>query len=205
MKASQHEDEELASEIQPFRHWLSGSVLNAGCGRRWLDLGPTSFRVDIDREFAVDIDVISDVHNLPFNSKCFDSILSIAVLEHTKYAWVVAQEFYRVLKVGGVAVVCIPFMQPIHGAPQDYVRFTGEGIRMLMEWAGFHVIQVRGVHSLGFTIEWILREILNEHRYWRYMLWPLRRTVFPLLRKGYIFPKPVLNMQSAFYIVADKR
>lgn len=198
------ENAELVQELMPYRHWLNGRILNAGCGKRFINLGKKSVRLDIDPVFATAVDLIADVHYLPFANSTFDSLVSVAVLEHTRYAWEVAREFMRVLKPGGVAVVAIPFMQPRHGEPDDYVRFTDTGIRALMEWAGFVVIEVRGVHTLGYTVEWLLREVLSERPMLRQVMYPLRRVIFPLLRKGQLLSQPVENLRSAYYVVARK-
>lgn len=199
-----HEDIELVQELSPYRHWLTGRILNAGCGKRFIDLGEDSVRLDIDPQFSVAADLLADVHCLPFANSTFDSVVSIAVLEHTRYAWDVAREFRRVLRPGGVAVVAIPFFQPLHGAPNDFVRFTGTGIHALMEWAGFEVLEVRGVHTLGYTVEWILREILRENRLLRRIMYPVRRTIFPPLRNGRLLRNNVESLRSAYYVVAQK-
>ena len=144
-------------------------------------------RLDVNSAFAVAIDVQADVHQLPFGECAFDSVVSIAVLEHTKYAWEVAREFHRVLKPEGIAVVAIPFLQPRHGAPEDYVRFTDTGIRALMEWGGFDVIDVQPVHTLGYTAEWVLREILNEHALLRHLMYPIRLNYIPATAQRTIF------------------
>jgi SAM-dependent methyltransferase len=198
------DDSELANELAPFRHWLHGHILNAGCGKRYINLGDDVVRLDVNPRFATAVDVIADVHHLPFADNTFDSIVSIAVLEHTRYSWEVAQEFYRVLKPGGTAVVAIPFMQPQHGVPQDFVRYTQQGICALMEWANFTVLEVKGVHSAGYTVEWFLRDLLKEYPRIRRMMWPVRRFVFPRLRQSKYLNHPVESIRSAYYVVARK-
>jgi SAM-dependent methyltransferase len=206
MMAKQHLpiDSGLEQELAPYRQWITGRVLNAGCGKRYVDLGADTLRIDINPAFAVAVDTIADLHHLPFAANTFNAVVSIAVLEHTRYAWEVAREFYRVLQPGGAAVVAIPFMQPRHGAPHDYVRFTDTGIRALMEWAGFEVVQVQGVHTLGYTLEWFMREILRDNTMLRRALYPLRQTLFPRLRDGRLLTQQVENLRSAYYVVARK-
>jgi len=48
--------------------------------------------------------VIGDAHFLPFQNECFDIIYSVAVLEHVKKPWIVADEMFRVLHPGGHVV-----------------------------------------------------------------------------------------------------
>ena len=196
--------EELESELAPFRQWIKGRVLNAGCGRRYVDLGEESIRLDFDPAFATAVDLQADVHFLPFADQTFDTVVSVAVLEHTRYAWEVAKEFHRVLQPGGFAIVVIPFIQPGHGVPQDFVRFSREGIQALMEWADFKVHSVHSMHPLGFNTEWILREIFIEYPLIKKFFWPIRRFMFPQMRRGKILGKHVEAVQSAYCVIAEK-
>lgn len=197
-------DQELLNEIEPFRFFLRGRMLNAGCGKRNINLNTDVVRLDINPDFAVNLDLVADIHFLPFATNSFDSLLSIAVLEHTKYAWDVVREFNRVLRPGGYAVVAIPFFQPQHGEPQDFVRFTKQGICALMEWGKFKVVDIQGVHSFGYTAEWIAREFLAIHPHWRHIFWPIRRFIFPLMRQGKLLREPVENMRSGYYVIGEK-
>ncbi|SRR6266498_1550817 len=198
------DDQELFDELRPFQHWLKGRILNAGCGKRNIEFNTNAVRLDINPSFASNLDLTADAHFLPFRDNSFDSILSVAVLEHTKYAWDVVREFNRVLRPGGYALIAIPFFQPQHGAPQDFVRFTQHGIRALMEWGKFKVIDVQGVHSFGYTAEWIAREFLITYPGWRHIFWPIRQFVFPFMRQGKLLSKPVENMRSGYYAVGEK-
>lgn len=198
------QDESLKAELTYYQPWIQGRVLNAGCGKRYINLGAQSFRLDVNPYFAVAIDVQADVHFLPFANNTFDTVVSIAVLEHTRYAWEVAKEFFRVLKPNGKAVIAIPFMQPAHGVPQDFVRFTEQGIQALMEWANFRVIEVKSTHSVGFNAEWAFREFLAAYPLANKISWPLRRWVFPRMREQLILTKHISAIQSAYYIVAEK-
>ncbi|MCC7208162.1 MAG: class I SAM-dependent methyltransferase [Anaerolineae bacterium] len=195
---------ELVNELRPYRQWINGKTLNAGCGKRFVNLGTETIRLDLNPRFASSVDVVADVHRLPFADNTFDTVLSIAVLEHTRFAWEVAREFHRVLRSGGTAIVAIPFMQPQHGAPNDFVRFTGEGIRALMEWAHFEVVLVRGCHSVGYVTEWFFRELTRENVLLRRLMLPIRRTVFPLMRQGKLMSHTIENLTSAYYVVARK-
>jgi SAM-dependent methyltransferase len=76
------------------------------------------------------VDVIADAHALPFPNEYFDGLLCNAVLEHTKQPWIVAKEIERVLKIGGVACVQVPFLEGVHDN-EDYFRFTLKGLKSL--------------------------------------------------------------------------
>jgi ubiquinone/menaquinone biosynthesis C-methylase UbiE len=85
------------------------------------------------------LDVIGDAHDLPFKSESFDIVYSIAVLEHVRWPWIVADEILRVLCRGGHVVLELPFLNVIHDE-RDYFRFTDKGIRALFDEKRFSVI-----------------------------------------------------------------
>jgi SAM-dependent methyltransferase len=68
-----------------------------------------------------------------------DIVYSIAVLEHVRKPWVVAEEIHRVLRPGGHVVVELPFLNVIHDE-HDYFRFTDKGIRSLFDERRFEPI-----------------------------------------------------------------
>jgi SAM-dependent methyltransferase len=62
----------------------------------------------------------------------FDYVISDQVLEHVEgNPQDVFDESLRLLKQGGIAVHTTCFMNPIHGYPSDFWRFTPECLRML--------------------------------------------------------------------------
>ncbi len=75
-----------------------------------------------------------DVLNLPFDDASFDAVVSDQVLEHVEGSPQGAiDETLRVLKPGGLLVHATCFINPIHGAPSDYWRFSPEGLSLLMK------------------------------------------------------------------------
>jgi SAM-dependent methyltransferase len=72
----------------------------------------------------------------------FDSVVCHQVLEHVKNPMAAAAELARVLKPGGLAVISIPHLSRRHELPHDYYRFTPEGLRHVLESAGFVVKDV---------------------------------------------------------------
>ena len=53
------------------------------------------------------------------------------MLEHVPYPMRVAAEIGRTLKPGGLAFIQVPFLENVHGWPDDYYRFTLRGLRVL--------------------------------------------------------------------------
>lgn len=114
--------------------------LGSGIGRfdKYLSKDLSILNLDIDPSVPR-LDVVADAHWLPFKIESFDIVYSIAVLEHVKKPWVVADEIYRVLRPGGYIVVELPFLNVIHHE-HDYFRFTDKGIRSLFDENRFNVI-----------------------------------------------------------------
>jgi SAM-dependent methyltransferase len=122
-----------------------------GRGRRILNLGSGIGRFDhylsegvklINLDLSAskkNLQVIADAHSLPFRSGCLDIIYSIAVLEHVRKPWIVADEIFRVLCPGGHVVLELPFLNVIHDE-HDYFRFTDKGIRALFDSNRFDVV-----------------------------------------------------------------
>jgi SAM-dependent methyltransferase len=100
-----------------------------------LDLGSRSrIRPDaltLDVEAAEGVDVVGDGHDLPWPDDTFDYVWCNAVLEHVRNPFVVASEIMRTLRPGGIAIVQVPFLENVHGWPDDYYRFTLNGLREL--------------------------------------------------------------------------
>ena len=74
-----------------------------------------------------------DAHKMPYFDESFDCIILNQVLEHVKKPWVVMNEVHRVLRTGGIAILCSPFFYQVHAYPEDYWRFTVDGLEMLCE------------------------------------------------------------------------
>lgn len=72
-----------------------------------------------------------DIHRLPFKDKTFDYVISDQVLEHVSDPFLAVAETYRVLKPGGIAVHASVFTTPVHKCPEDYWRYTPDGLRRL--------------------------------------------------------------------------
>lgn len=70
--------------------------------------------------------------SLKFPDESFDFVFSDQVLEHVKGDPQKAfDESWRVLRPGGIVLHTTCFINPIHEAPNDYWRFTPEGLTLL--------------------------------------------------------------------------
>src|SRR3989344_5912129 len=107
----------------------SGKILNLGSGP--YIISPEIINVDITQYSGVS--VVSDITTLPFEDKSVSRIICDNVLEHVSRPQQAVSEMHRVLANDGMAYVCTPFLYPFHSSPNDFHRWTDEGLRVLFE------------------------------------------------------------------------
>ena len=67
----------------------------------------------------------------------YDTVVCHQVLEHLPEPERALAEIQRVLKRGGTLIMSAPHLSLPHELPHDYFRYTPQGIRVLLERAGF--------------------------------------------------------------------
>lgn len=88
------------------------------------------------------IDIVSDVTNIPVRDKSFDAILCTEVFEHIPDPIAAIKEFRRILKMNGKLIVTAPFSSLTHFAPYHF--YTGFNIyfyRKILSENGFKIIK----------------------------------------------------------------
>lgn len=88
------------------------------------------------------VDVVADFCDTDsvlksFEAGHFGGAVLTEVLEHAIDPLAMLRNTLRVLRPGCWALVTAPFVVHVHNHPNDYWRFTPEGMRVLMERAGF--------------------------------------------------------------------
>jgi SAM-dependent methyltransferase len=135
--------------------------------------------------------VAADAEQLPFAADAFQRVECDAVLEHVRDPQRVMSEIRRVLAPGGYLHLVTPFCHPYHAYPNDFRRFSIEGLK---ELAGPMEIVAEGWRTgptatlLVVVIEYI--KLLLPFRAWRavshvlcgWVLFPLRYLDLLLLR-----------------------
>jgi SAM-dependent methyltransferase len=140
-------------------------VRTLSAGAPWIDLGAggRKLRGDVlrvDRDLGQAVELLADCHHLPFGSSSLQAVVSTGMLEHVADPAGVLAEARRVLREGGLLYLEVPFLQGYHADPDDYWRFTQNGLRLLLEQSGFRV-EESGTHmGPASAMCWIASEIV---------------------------------------------
>jgi len=178
-----------------------------------LGSGTSNFGVDIlnvDFQQYENVNIVSDINNLPFLNNAFNLVILAEVLEHVESPKDLMAEIQRVLQMGGYLVLTSPFMIGFHASPNDFQRFTIPGLKLLLK--DFEILEVRAYGPTG-SLLWILQEWfslwfsfgnkkLHTYLLLLFMLitWPLK--IFDLfLCKN----SNSENISSTYFILARKK
>ena len=118
--------------------YFKGKVLDIGGGSDSNYKNLLNFNsytsINIDKKINPDI-LLKVNENFPIIDNSFDTCILFNVLEHV-FEWdFMFSEITRVLKNKGEIHIIIPFLDPIHGSPNDYVRVTSDYIEnYLKKW-----------------------------------------------------------------------
>lgn len=106
-------------------------VVDAGCGTHRCD----EHAIGVDLYDYEAVDIVCDLHALPFKAGSVDAFITRSVLEHLPDPCSVVRGFLRCTRPGGIGMHQVPFLFPFHASPHDYRRFTHMGLRQLFaDW-----------------------------------------------------------------------
>lgn len=132
-----------------------GRVLDLGAGTKpYAPLYERVFEeaVSVDVAFSphdLDVDVIAEAADLPFEDGAFDAVICTEVLEHCADPLAVMAEIRRVLRPQGSLFLTTPFLVGLHEMPHDYFRFTPSGLEQIAERTGFEIASMESRGDLG--------------------------------------------------------
>ena len=79
------------------------------------------------------VDRVEDLRGLTFGDETVGTALCLETLEHCEDPFAACRELHRVIAPGGICVLSSVMLFGIHGYPNDYWRFTPEGLRVLLD------------------------------------------------------------------------
>ena len=125
-------------------NYAKGRVLDAGAGRMaWRSLLKVRASEYVATDYTQthpDIAFVADLtKGLPLGDGSFDTIFCCSVLEHVEDPFAAMVELSRILRPGGNLILSVPFRYYLHGAPEDYFRFTPFGVTLMAQKAGLAV------------------------------------------------------------------
>jgi SAM-dependent methyltransferase len=184
------------------RGQITGDVLDvgagAGYGKRFIDDSARYFPTDIEtaRDWqdpavtrqGVPLVKTCSVYAIDYEEDRFDACLALSLLEHLEEPELAMAEIRRVVKPYGLVLVQVPFAFPIHGYPNDFWRWTEEGLKLFLESNGFEVIETtlngKTIHALAVGFNIFLRYgvfgLNSQSSLWQRMILALVRPLLTL-------------------------
>ena len=160
------------------------SILDVGCGsmpyKRYFQGSLAYEGLEIDQErnrLNPNVSYFYDGIMFPLPDTSFDAVLCSQVLEHSFAPSTLLSEINRVLRVGGLLYLAVPFMWPEHEQPYDSQRYTSFGLIHLLEENGFKICTCKkstvGLSALlQLFIEWVecsIRSLKLDNRL--FLIW----------------------------------
>lgn len=104
-----------------------------------------------------DIDIVSDIAQIPVENNSYDAILCTEVFEHIPYPERAIREFQRILKPGGKLLITAPFSSLVHFAPYYYANgFSKYWYEKVLPENGFVIEELK---SNGNYFQYLAQEI----------------------------------------------
>jgi SAM-dependent methyltransferase len=137
----------LYQNIRKYSFYIKGKTLDIGCGQKpYKDLFLYTDYVGLEIESAKNssqkkADFYYDGHKFPFQDDIFNSVLVNQVFEHIFNPNEFLDEIHRVLQIGGILLMTVPFVWDEHEQPFDYARYSSFGLIHLLHSHGFEILE----------------------------------------------------------------
>jgi SAM-dependent methyltransferase len=123
---------------------------------------------------TADINIVSDILNIPVENNSFDCVLCTEVLEHVPDPELVIAEINRICKPGGTILLTAPFAAKYHFAPYFYsTGFSKYWYQFHLSKNGFSIIYIQSNGSFSSILIsdlFVFAKLCNS-RFFRYMLY----------------------------------
>jgi SAM-dependent methyltransferase len=138
---------DMRKVISKFASEASGVIIDYGAGSKpYQCLFPSTVRyrgADFCAGGPDDI-LIKETTRLPVEDACANWVVSFQVLEHVEDPLVFLKECRRALRQGGILLLSTHGIWPYHPGEMngDYYRWTGDGLALLVQKAGFANLEI---------------------------------------------------------------
>lgn len=106
------------------------------------------------------IDIISDIINIPVENESFDHILCTEVLEHINHPELAIKEFARILRKNGTMILTAPFHGFTHMAPYHFCTgFNRYWYKSILEENGLKIEKLENIGNYFDCIALDLRRM----------------------------------------------
>jgi SAM-dependent methyltransferase len=165
---------------------------------------------NLDISYRPNISIVADAHDLPFREASLDALIVKNVFEHLRDPVTVREELRRVIKSGGKIYAKVPFMQPFHAVPDDYQRYSRNGLREFFK--DFEIIKENISVGPSSAVSWLLREYLailfslNSRKLYRFFRGFFGYFTAPIKYLDVFFRSrtEAHRLASAFYLILKK-
>jgi ubiquinone/menaquinone biosynthesis C-methylase UbiE len=142
-------------------------------------------------------DIFWDGKKIPLGDGTIDCAMLIEVLEHVPDPKDVLQELNRVLVSGGVCLITVPFLWPLHDVPNDEYRYTPFALTKIAKETNFEIEIMEsfgGWHaSLASMIALYCRRGLTGNKFQNIISIILYPLVKYLMNKETKYPKNIFK------------
>jgi SAM-dependent methyltransferase len=157
----------MISEVGELEKLSPGSrLIDFGCATApYRDLVGSDIEyvgVDIAGNPAADVEMSLD-HTVPLPDASCEMVLSTQVLEHVREPPLYLAECFRLLRPGGRLVLTTHGIMYYHRDPEDYWRWTSDGLAKIVGDAGFEVSTMRGIMGLAATAIQLFQDSTMVH------------------------------------------
>lgn len=140
------------------------AVLDAGCGaqpfRSLVErAGGRYVGMDATQNAAGSVEILSTLEATPRFDAAFPIVLCTEVMEHVADVDAAFAGLRRACTAGGVVVMTVPFLFPLHMEPYDFRRLTLHGVRQLATRHGFHVESSERLGSATDVLSTMLADV----------------------------------------------
>ncbi len=110
-------------------HSKNNIIINLGSGTKKI----SEETINLDFYPFVNVDIVADATKLPLADQSVDIVINEFMLEHIEAPDKVVDEIVRIIKPGGHVYLTVPFVASFHSSPDDFYRWSKQGLRCLMK------------------------------------------------------------------------